>query len=146
MSKVKRSAGRLLRLALRATTATAIAYAGAVGAQEVTVALSGSQEIPPVATAATGTATLTLGPDKSISGKLTVTGMVPTVAHIHEGALGANGPIIVPLTKVSDDTWVVPAGAKLTDAQFDAYRSGKLYFNIHSEAHRSGEIRGQIKP
>ncbi len=146
MSKVKRSAGRLLRLALSATTATAIAYAGAVGAQEVTVALSGSQEIPPVETAATGTATLTLGPDKSISGKLTVTGMVPTVAHIHEGALGANGPIIVPLTKVSDDTWVVPAGAKLTDAQFDAYRSGKLYFNIHSEAHRSGEIRGQIKP
>jgi len=146
MSEIKRFAGRVLRLALSATTATSIAYASAARADEITVTLSGNQEIPPVTTAATGTGTLTVGPDKSISGKLTVTGMAPTVAHIHEAAAGANGPIIVPLTKVSDGVWAVPAGVKFTDAQFESYRSGKLYFNVHSEAHRSGEIRGQIKP
>jgi len=146
MSEVKRFARRFLRLAISAATATAIAYAGTVRADEITVTLSGSQEIPPVATSATGTGSLTVAPDKSITGKVTVTGMAPTVAHIHEGALGANGPIIVPLTKVSEGVWAVPAGVKLTDAQFESYRSGKLYFNIHSEAHRSGEIRGQIKP
>ncbi|HVN36213.1 MAG TPA: CHRD domain-containing protein [Casimicrobiaceae bacterium] len=131
---------------MSAITAASIAYGGALRADEITVTLSGTQEIPPVTTAASGTGTLTVGPDKSISGKLTVTGMAPTVAHIHEGAPGANGPIIVPLTKAAEGTWVLPAGVKLTDAQFESYRSGKLYFNVHSEAHRSGEIRGQIKP
>jgi hypothetical protein len=146
MSEVRRFAGRLLRLGLGATAATLIAYAAAVRADEITVTLSGNQEIPPVTTPATGTGTFIVGSDRSISGKLTVTGMAPTVAHIHEGAPGANGPIIVPLTKVSEGVWAVPAGVKLTDAQFESYRLGKLYFNVHSEAHRSGEIRGQIKP
>jgi len=68
------------------------------------------------------------------------------VAHIHEAAAGANGAIVIPLTKVSDNVCAVPADAKLTDAQYEAYRAGRLYFNIHSEANRSGEIRGQIKP
>jgi len=146
MSKCERFAGRLVGLALSTITAASITYAGALRADEVMVTLSGNQEIPPVTTSATGTGTLSVGSDKSISGKLEVAGMTPTVAHIHEGAPGANGPIIVPLTKVSDGVWAVPAGAKLTDAQFESYRSGKLYFNVHSEAHRSGEIRGQIKP
>jgi hypothetical protein len=146
MSEVRRFVGRFLRLALSATTAASIAYAAAVRADEISVTLSGNQEIPPVTTSATGTGTLTVEPDKSISGKVTVTGMAPTVAHIHEAVPGASGPIIVPLTKVSEGVWAVPAGARLTDAQFESYRSGKLYFNVHSEAHRSGEIRGQIKP
>lgn len=142
MSEVR----RFLSLALSATAAASIAYASAVQAEQITVTLSGNQEIPPVTTSATGTGTLTVGPDKSISGRVTVSGMTPTVAHIHEGAQGASGPIIVPLTKVSEGEWAVPDGVKLTDAQFDSFRSGKLYFNVHSEAHRSGEVRGQIKP
>jgi hypothetical protein len=68
------------------------------------------------------------------------------MAHIHEGAAGSNGPVIIPLAKVSDTVWAVPAGAKLTDAQYESYKAGKLYFNMHSDAHKSGEVRGQIKP
>ena len=146
MNGGNRFARRLVRLVLIAATAGAMGHAGSVLAQEVTVTLSGNQEIPPVTTPATGTGMLTVGPDRSISGKVTISGMVATVAHIHEAAAGANGAIIVPLTKGADNEWVVPPGAKLTDAQFEAYRAGRLYFNIHSEAHRSGEIRGQIKP
>jgi hypothetical protein len=115
-------------------------------AQEVKVTLSGQNEIPPVTSPASGTGTLTVDADKSVSGGVNVSGMTATVAHIHEAAAGSNGPIVIPLTKSSETVWVVPPGTKLTDAQFESYKAGRLYFNIHSEAHRSGEIRGQIKP
>jgi len=71
---------------------------------------------------------------------------LPTVAHIHEAAAGTTGSIIVPLSKISDNVWAVPAGAKLTDAQYESYKAGNLYCNVHSAAYKSGEIRGQIKP
>ena len=108
--------------------------------------LSGNQEIPPVATSASGTGTLTVNADRSVIGNATITGMSVTVAHLHEGAAGTSGPIIIPLIRTADNVWSVPSGARLTDAQYESYKAGNLYFNIHSEAHRSGEIRGQIKP
>ena len=123
-----------LHVVLSAAAIAMIGHTGFALADEITVALSGNQEIPPVTTSGTGTGTLTVGPDKSISGKVTISGMAATVAHIHEAAAGANGPIVIPLTKVSDNAWAVPADAKLTDAQYEAYRAGRLYFNIHSEA------------
>jgi hypothetical protein len=146
MNGVKRIAKRFLRVAMGAATVWVIGNTGAALANEITVTLSGQNEIPPVTTPATGTGTLTVGPDKSISGKVTVSGMTTTVAHIHQAAAGSNGAIIIPLTKTSDNVWVVPTGARLTDAQYESYKAGMLYFNIHSEAHKSGEIRGQIKP
>jgi len=146
MHGVKRIARESYRVIMSLATAWVIGHSGAALADEITVVLSGQNEIPPVTTSATGTGTLTVGPDKSVSGKVTISGMAATVAHIHEAAAGANGAIIIPLTKASDNVWVVPAGARLTDAQFQSYKAGKLYFNIHSEAHKSGEIRGQIKP
>jgi hypothetical protein len=108
--------------------------------------LSGNQEIPPVATSASGTGTITVNADRSVIGNATITGMSVTVAHIHEAAAGTNGSIIVLLIRTADNVWSVPSGARLTDAQYESYKAGNLYFNIHSEAHRSGEIRGQIKP
>ena len=110
------------------------------------VALSGSQEVPAVNTAASGTASITVADDKSVSGAVTTTGVAGVAAHIHNGAAGKNGPVIIPLTKTSDNTWAVPAGAKLTDAQYDEYKAGNLYVNVHSAANKGGEIRGQLKP
>ena len=111
------------------------------------VTLSGTQEVPPVKTSASGSGTITVGNDKSVSGSVTTSGVNGTAAHIHTGAAGQNGPVAVPLTKGADgNTWSVPAGAKLTDAQYDAYKAGNLYVNVHSAANKGGEIRGQIKP
>jgi hypothetical protein len=70
---------------------------------------------------------LTVSPDKSVSGSITISGMDATAAHIHEGAAGKTGPVIIPLSKGSDDTWSVLAGAKLTDAQYKSYLAGDLY-------------------
>ena len=43
------------------------------------------------------------------------------------------------------DKFVFPAGAKLTDAQYEASKNGGLSLNVHSAAHPGGEIRAQIK-
>ena len=121
-------------------------YSGSAFSEEIKITLKGDNEIPPVATPATGTGLLVVGVDKSVSGSVTISGMTVTVAHIHDASAGKNGPIIIPLTKTSDTVWTVPEGTKFTDAQYESYKAGNLYFNMHSAAYRGGEIRGQIKP
>ena len=118
----------------------------ATSAEGLKVSLSGDQEVPPVSTSASGNGTITVSPNKSVTGNITVSGMEPTAAHIHEAAQGENGPVIIPLTKSSDTTWSVPAGATLTDAQYKSYLAGNLYVNVHSAAHKGGEIRAQLSP
>ena len=120
--------------------------AGAASAADVKVMLSGNQEVPAVTTSASGSGTITVGDDQSISGGVTTTGVAGTAAHIHMAAAGQNGPVIVPLTKSGDNGWAVPAGTKLTDAQFAAFKAGNLYVNVHSATNKGGEIRGQITP
>ena len=120
--------------------------AAAALAADVKVKLSGAEETPPVTTSATAAGTLVVGDDKSVRGTVKSTGLDGNVAHIHTGAKGKAGPPIITLDKGPDGTWVVPAGATLTDDQFKAFKAGELYVNIHSEAHKGGEIRGQMTP
>jgi hypothetical protein len=141
-----RQAGRNSLWMLMGIAALVAGCAGMSGSGNTQVTLSGAQEVPPVTTAATGFGTITVGDDKSVSGSITTSGVVGTVAHIHDGAPGKNGPVIVPLTKSSDNTWTVPPGSKFTDAQYEAYKAGNLYVNVHSAANKGGEIRGQLKP
>ena len=119
--------------------------AGIASANEISFSLSGDQEVPPVQTTATGSGTITVEDDKSIQGKITTSNIKGTGAHIHEAQVGKNGPDIITLQKTSDDEWTVPSGAKLTDAQYDAFKAGGLYVNVHSNEHKNGEIRGQLK-
>lgn len=139
---------RTSRFALAIIVLIAGALAGGTGvatAGEIKVELTGDQEVPPVQTSASGNGTIMVEEDKSIKGKITTSDIKGTAAHIHEGAVGKNGPDIITLKKTSDNEWSVPDGAQLTDAQYDAFQAGGLYVNVHSDAHKSGEIRGQIK-
>ena len=119
--------------------------AGATFAADIRVKLSGDHEVPPVQTQASGSGTITVNDDKSVSGSITTTGINSTAAHIHEAAAGKNGPVAIPLEKKSDHEFAVPAGAKLSDAQYKALKAGNLYVNVHSDAHKDGEIRAQLK-
>ncbi len=137
------SLSRGLRAAGAAVVVLAF-HAGVASANDIKVTLSGSQEVPPVTTSASGSGVITINPDKSVSGSITTSGISPTAAHIHVGGAGKNGPVIVPLAK-SGDGFSVPAGAKLTDEQMKSFQAGDLYVNVHSAAHPGGEIRAQLK-
>jgi hypothetical protein len=115
-----------------------------LSAQTVKVTLSGMQEVPAVTSSATGSATITIAPDQTVSGSVTTNGVDGTMAHIHLAPLGQNGPVIVPMTKTAENIWSIPAGAKLTDAQYQSFKDGNLYINVHSATNKSGEIRGQL--
>jgi hypothetical protein len=108
--------------------------------------MTGAEEVPPVSTGASGTGTIKVADDRSVSGSFKTSGGPFTAAHIHEGAAGQNGPVVVPLQKRGDTEWVVPSGARFTEAQYAAYKQGRLYVNFHSAKHKGGEIRAQIKP
>jgi hypothetical protein len=130
----------------RVLAVAALAFGAQVAlAADVKVMLSGDQEVPAVKTEAKGSGTISVKDDKTVSGSIAVSGLTPTAAHIHEAAAGKNGGVIIPLTK-SGDGFAVPAGAKLTDAQYDAFKKGDLYVNVHTAANPGGEIRGQLKP
>jgi len=123
-----------------------VACAGTMaGGDSVKVNLSGSQEVPPVSVPGTGSGSFTIGADGSVQGSVTTTSVQGTMAHIHIGARGANGPVVVPLTK-SGDTYTAPPGAKLNDAQMQAFKAGNLYVNVHSARHKGGEVRAQLQP
>ena len=109
--------------------------------------LSGPAETPPTDSKGTGTvdatyddATKTLGWTINYSG---LTGPA-LAAHFHgPAAAGTAAPIEVPLTGSLDSP--IKGSATLTDAQAKDLTSGMMYFNIHTAAHKPGEIRGQME-
>jgi len=143
--RVSRQAWLPLSAALIFAISVFGSYTSIAAAAEIKVTLAGDQEVPPVKSAGAGTGTIIIGADKSVSGSVTTTGIAGTAAHIHEGATGKNGPVIIPLTK-NGDSYAVPSGAKLTDAQFASYQAGNLYVNVHTTANPGGEIRAQLRP
>ena len=117
--------------------------------------LTGAQEAPPVATSATGQGTVVISADGStITYLVTYSGLSGTVAaaHIHTGAVGIAGGVILPLTAgPSPMTGTLTAanfaasGSVTTFAQaVAAIRAGTTYFNLHTAANPGGELRGQI--
>jgi hypothetical protein len=115
------------------------------GSGAVSVNLTGAEEVPPVQTSGSGSGSIRVAEDGTVSGSVTTKGVPGTMAHIHQGAKGQNGPVIVPLTK-NGDTYSVPAGRKLTSAQLEAFKKGQLYVNVHTAKNKGGEVRGQLTP
>jgi hypothetical protein len=131
-------------------------------ATSFTATLSGTNEVPPVTTAATGTATLNLNGGR-IEYTVDVVGIENAlVAHIHTGLEGQNGPVRLNLCGTPDGrppctsgTGVLVTGTNGTtvgdppitfDELVEAMRSDSAYVNVHTQQNQDGEIRGQIVP
>ena len=107
--------------------------------------LSGSSEAEPNMSTATGSgSTVVDSRTKALTAMVTTTGVVGMAAHIHEGAVGVSGPVIIPLTEMPAGSGKWSASVTLTNAQFTKLKAGGYYFNVHSTAYPAGEIRGQI--
>lgn len=117
--------------------------------QEFAVALTGNEEVPPNDTGAAGEASLTVDLiSGEVQGELTVTGLTPNAAHIHDAFAGSNGDILIPLDQDPADAtrFTVPADAVLDEAGIERLLAGALYVNVHTDALPAGAIRGQILP
>ena len=76
-----------------------------------------------------------------------VSGMNATAAHYSHGRARSEWPGHRPARpEVAAPERSVPAGAGLTDAQFDSYKAGNLYVSVHDPNHKGGEIRAHLKP
>ncbi len=110
-----------------------------------TATLKGSDEMPANVSMATGTASLTFNPATNIlSGTVTFTGITPTAAHIHKGAVGVPGSVIFSLGNAPFTSPIHFTSLALTQSQINDLMAGLYYVNIHSESFPDGEIRGQL--
>ena len=65
-----------------------------------------------------------------------------TAAHIHMGAKGVSGPVVVPLCGPCKTT--VTGTATVSASMLSAIKKGKAYVNVHTAKYPAGEIRGQL--
>jgi hypothetical protein len=107
--------------------------------------LSGKSEVPPNATAGTGSVTATYDDaSKKLTWKGTYSGLTgpATAAHFHGPAPeGKNADVLVP---ISPNGPSFEGSATLNDAQAKALMDGDMYVNVHTATNKGGEIRGQL--
>ena len=109
--------------------------------------IDGTQQSPVVETAGKGSAELTFDTDsKVLEWTIEYSGLsgAPAAGHFHGPAdRGANAGVAVPFEGSLDSP--IKGTATLTDAQAADLLAGKYYINIHTAAHKGGEIRGQVE-
>ena len=124
----------------------AIGVAGPAKAEVVNLkaTLNANSEVPPNSSKGIGTVTATYDTaSKKLSWKGNYSGLSgpATAAHFHSGETGKNGAVAVPIVP---NTSPFEGSATLTDAQTAELLAGRWYVNVHTEANKGGEIRGQV--
>ncbi|MDO3720611.1 CHRD domain-containing protein [Marinobacter sp. chi1] len=150
---------RYLFAALLLVFSVASVYASAI----YTATLAGENEVPPVQTQASGVASFELDATQTrLDYRVDVSGLSDVIAaHLHLAPTGQNGGVVANVLASAVPGGVVNgplATGTLEEADLvgtltgafslfiDALNTGSLYVNVHTEAHPSGEIRGQVGP
>ena len=136
---------------------------GGAEATRFRATLSGDNEVPPVQSSASGTATVSVTEDGTgLDYTVTVMNAQGIMqAHIHIGGPDENGPVVAFLfglvepvdvdgelasgTLSAEDLVNDLVGLSIDDL-LDEIRAGNAYVNVHSDANPGGEIRGQLEP
>jgi hypothetical protein len=140
-----------------------ILLGSSVQAHDFEADLFGDFEVPAVETDASGNIELTLNDDGTeLAYRLRVSDIEHILfAHIHVGAEGTNGPVILFLARSAADFVdgvvrgvlterdLIPSpanGIGTFDDALKAIAGGNTYANVHTQQNPGGEIRGQIVP
>lgn len=120
------------------------------GGRPLTANLSSANEVqtPPVSSGASGTARIELNQgQETICWEITGTGLTgtPQAAHIHTGAAGQNGGVVVLF--FGSATPLPASGCTSVSADLikEIRQSPELFYvNVHTQAFPNGEMRGQL--
>jgi len=118
---------------------------GAVRAQLATFAvkMSGSVETPAGAPSGHGTAAISVSGASVCWSFIGLTGIdKPTAAHIHKGAPGTAGPVIVPFGGAFQPSGCTTTTAAIVKAILA--KPGDYYVNVHTAQFPGGAVRGQL--
>jgi hypothetical protein len=107
--------------------------------------LTGAEKVPATTTQGTGMVDATFdSTSKKPTWKGTYTGLsgAATAAHLHGPEdMGKNAAVAVPAPAAASP---FEGSAVITDAQAADLLAGKMYFNVHTVANPTGEIRGKV--
>ena len=134
-----------------AFAASAALIAGAAtaadGGRKLQTNLTGAAEVPgPGDPDGAGTAQITVNPgQKQVCYKLSVSAIAPaTMAHIHEAAPTAAGPVVVTLGAPTSGTSSGCVTVTRELALEILKRPSDYYVNVHNAAFPAGAVRGQL--
>ena len=112
--------------------------------------LSSAEEVPgPGVKDGVGAALVNIaGPKVCAELKVTM-GEKPVKAHIHQGAMGASGPVVVDLMPAFTPGEAAQISNTCVETTADAAAQviadpGGYYVNVHSDGHPDGAMRGQL--
>lgn len=117
------------------------------GGRPLSTSLTGATEVPgPGDTDGAGTAEIKVNPGQAeICYSLTVSGIdAATAAHIHKGAAGAAGPVVVGLTAPTSGESKGCATVTRELANEIIKDPAAYYVNVHNAAFPKGAVRGQL--
>jgi hypothetical protein len=129
---------------LACTMAAMLAWPAQAEVVNLKASMNANSEVPANSSKGTGTLTATYDTSsKKLSWKGSYSGLTGpvTAAHFHSGEPGKNGGVAVPITPTTSP---FDGSATLTDAQAAELMAGKWYVNVHTDANKGGEIRGQV--
>ena len=113
--------------------------------QSFPVSLSASNEPQGGVPGSSGSATVTVDPASGQVCATVTTSVTNGVAmHIHRGAPGADGPVVVPFEAKDINAGRACVAAGTAVAKAIAADPAAYYLNIHTEAAPAGALRGQL--
>jgi len=115
----------------------------------VSASATGAQETPAITTSATSTLTGNYNAGtNTLTYNINWTGLsgVVTVAHFHgPAAVGVAADPLLPITiNTNGATGSTSGSVVVADSVETALLDGKIYYNLHTAAHPTGEVRGQL--